>query len=157
MFGLLGGIQLKIILAVLLLGALSTGYFYVQSLKHELQASIEAQQKLADTVDAQQKVMDEQKKDMEKMRQINKKMTDDFAAANKEMSDLEKKFKQSSSGQQRNFNALALQNPQAVEERVNRGTKFVLRCNVLATGAPLEPDDDKNTICPDLVKKRKTQ
>jgi predicted nuclease with TOPRIM domain len=157
MFGLFGGIQLKIIIAVALLGIATTGYFYVQSLRHELQASLEAQQKLADTVDAQQKVMDSQKKDIEKMQVINKKMNEDFAAANREMSALEKKFKESSSGQQRNFNALAIQNPQSIEEKVNRGTKYALRCNELATGSPIESDDEKNNICPDLVKKRKAK
>ena len=84
-------------------------------------------------------------------------MNEDFAAANREMSALEKKFKESSSGQQRNFNALAIQNPQSIEEKVNRGTKYALRCNELATGSSIESDDEKNNICPDLVKKRKAK
>jgi len=155
MFGLFGGIQLKIIIVIALIGAATTGYFYIQSLKHELQASLEAQQKLADTIDAQQKVMDENKKDIEKMQAINKKMNEDFNAANREISALEKKFRETSSGQQRNFNALAIQNPQSIEDKVNRGTKYALRCNELATGSPWETDDEKNNICPDLVKKRK--
>lgn len=155
MFGLFGGIQLKLILAVIVIGVLTSGYFYVQSLRSDLQASLEAQQKLSDTVDAQAKVMAEQKKDMDRIHALNKKMSDDFAAANRELSSLEKKFKENATGQQRNFNALALQNPAALEEKINRGTRYALRCNELITGAPLEPEDDKNNICPDVIKKRK--
>lgn len=157
MFGLFGGIQIKIIIALFVAGLLSTGYFYIQSLKNELQASMEAQQKLADTVDAQKKVMEQYTKDIERMSKLNEKLSSDFLSATKEMSSLEKKFKENSAGQQRNFNALAIRNPQAIEDKINRGTKYALRCNELATGAPLDADDDKNNICPDLIKKRKAK
>jgi hypothetical protein len=50
---------------------------------------------------------------------------------------------------------MANKKPREIEERLNRGTKMALRCNELATGASLKSEDDKNTICPELVKSKK--
>ena len=50
---------------------------------------------------------------------------------------------------------MANKKPKEIEDRLNKGTKMALRCNEIATGSPLKPEDNNNTICPELVKSKK--
>lgn len=151
MFGFLAS---KAVVFVVLAAVSSGGYFYVQSLRHQLQAAIEVQQKLEDAVKARDLVLKKQQEDMENIRKINIELNNKFNNAQKDVTDLQKKFRESN-GKARNLSDMANKKPKEIEERLNRGTKLALRCNELATGAPLKPEDDKNTICPELVKSKK--
>lgn len=151
MFGFLAS---KAVVFVVLASVSSGGYFYVQSLRHQLQAAVEAQQKLEDAIKARDLVMKKQQEDMENIRKINIELNNKFNNAQKDVSDLQKKFRESN-GKARNLIDMANKKPREIEERLNRGTKMALRCNELATGASLKSEDDKNTICPELVKSKK--
>jgi hypothetical protein len=151
MFGFLAS---KAVVFVVLASVSSGGYFYVQSLRHQLQAAVEAQQKLEDAIKARDLVMKKQQEDMENIRKINIELNNKFNNAQKDVSDLQKKFRESN-GKARNLSDMANKKPREIEERLNRGTKMALRCNELATGASLKSEDDKNTICPELVKSKK--
>lgn len=148
---MLSALYIKIIIAVFLVSAVSGGIMYVKLLRAELAAAEEAIVKLESVVDAQKLVMEKQAEDIEKIRKISQEMGERFAEANREKADLQKKFNE----QTKKLGSLALTQPKQVEDRINRGTKYALRCNEIVTGAPLEPDDEKNNICPDLIKSRK--
>jgi len=153
---MLGFIASKAMLMVVIASVGSGGYFYVQSLRHQLQAAVEAQQKLEDALAAKELVMKQMQEDIEKIRKINADLNIKFSNAQKDVSELEKKF-QDAQGRQRDFSRAAMQNPKALQDKINRGTQFALRCNEIATGSPLKPEDDKNNICQELIKSKKAE
>jgi uncharacterized protein HemX len=151
-----GFIASKAMLVVVIASVGSGGYFYVQSLRHQLQAAVEAQQKLEDAIAAKELVMNKMKEDIENIRKINAELNTKFANAQRDVNDLEKKFRDSE-GRLRDFSKSAAQNPKALQDRINRGTKFALRCNEISSGAPLKPEDDANNICQELIKSKKAE
>jgi len=153
---MLGFIASKAMLMVVIASVGSGGYFYVQSLRSQLQAAVEAQQKLEDAIAAKELVMKQMQEDFEKIRKINSDLTIKFSNAQRDVSDLEKKFSDAQ-GRQRDFSKAAMQNPKALQDRINRGTQFALRCNEISTGSPLKPEDDKNNICQELIKSKKAE
>lgn len=134
----------------------SGGYFYVQNLRHQLQLSVEIQKKLENVIAEKEIVMKQMLEDFEKIKKINNDLTISFLNSQKDFSELQKKF-QDSQGRQRDFAKMATQNPKALQERINRGTQFALRCNEIVTGSPLKPEDDKNNICQELIKSKKVE
>ena len=58
---MLGFFASKAMLVVVIASVGSGGYFYVQSLRHQLQAAVEAQQKLEDAIAAKELVMNKMK------------------------------------------------------------------------------------------------
>lgn len=151
MFGFLAS---KALVFVVLAAVSSGGYFYVQSLRHQLQAAVEAQQKLEDAIKARDLVMKKQQEDLENIRKVNIELNNKFNNAQRDVSDLQKKFRESN-GKARNIGDMANKKPKEIEDRLNKGTKMALRCNEIATGSPLKPEDNNNTICPELVKSKK--
>jgi septal ring factor EnvC (AmiA/AmiB activator) len=153
---MLGFVASKAMLMVVIAAVGSGGYFYVQSLRSQLQAAVEAQQKLEDAIAAKELVMKQVQEDIEKIRKLNADLNIKFSNAQRDVSDLEKKF-QDAQGRQRDFARAATQNPKALQDKINRGTQFALRCNEIATGSPLKPEDDKNNICQELIKSKKAE
>lgn len=151
MFGLIAS---KAMLVVIIAAIGSGGYFYVQSLRHQLQAAVEVQQKLEDALQAKEMIITKMKDDVDNIRKINVELNSRFISAQKDVTELEKKFRDAQ-GRQRDLEKIAKEQPNALQDRINRGTKFALRCNELATGAPLKPEDDNNNICQELIKNKK--
>jgi hypothetical protein len=149
-----GFIASKAMLVVIIAAIGSGGYFYVQSLRHQLQISIETQQKLEDALQAKDMIISKMKEDIDNIRKINVEINSRFLSAQKDVSDLEKKFRDAQ-GRQRDLEKIAKEQPKVLQDRINRGTKFALRCNEIATGAPLKPEDDTNNICQELIKSKK--
>lgn len=146
----------KSMLVVVIASIGSGGYFYIQSLRHQLQTSKVAQQKLEDVIAAKELVMNKMNEDLENMKKINEELNTKFANAKRDVTELEKKFKDAQ-GRQRDFSKLATQNPKVLQEKINRGTQFALRCNEISSGAPLKPEDDANNICQELIKSKKAE
>ena len=138
-------------LAVLVAGAVSL-YFYVQSLRSELRAEAEGRTKLESVVDAQKQVMDRVTASIELMREVNARVALEIASVRADNRDLEKKFTETSAGKRRDLDTLASKKPKLIETRINNGTREALRCNEIATGSPVLPEDRANKICPGLVK-----
>ena len=153
---MLGFFASKAMLVVVIASVGSGGYFYVQSLRHQLQAAVEAQQKLEDAIAAKELVMNKMKEDIENIRKINSELNTKFATAQRDVHDLEKKFRDSE-GRLKDCSRAAVQNPKALQDKINRGTKFALRCNEISSGAPLKPEDDANNICQELIKSKKAE
>jgi len=152
---LIGGTGLKLAIALVLVSVVSGSIIYIQNLKMSLQVAQENQAKLEGVVAAQKAVMEQTNSDIEKMREINKNLSVEMSRARKDVSDLEKKFRDSS-GRTRDFAAMAAKEPQKLQDRINRGTLQALRCNEISTGSPLTEDErsgkERNSICPELIK-----
>ena len=152
MIPFIGGFsQAKIIAAVILVGVMVSGYFYIQSLRSDIAAALAASQRLEDNIkskDAQiAKINDDINLILVQSQLLNRELVN--AAAS--VSDLKKRFEEDKRGRQRDLNALAQKAPIAVERAINSGTREALRCNELLTGSP-KIANEKNSICPELVR-----
>lgn len=154
MFGL-SGIGLKIAIAAILFSVISGGYFYIQSLRSELQLAAEVQAKLEDNIKAKDAAMDQMKRDIENMNRIQTDLNTKLRAAEATTNELARRFNVDRNGNERNIGRIAGERPAAVETKINRGTRDALRCNEIITGSPLTEDEKsgkvRNSICPDLM------
>jgi len=143
------GMKIKLIVALVVVCVITTGYFYIQALQGKLEAAAEVQQRLESVIDQQQKVLDRNAEDMRKMQEVNRQLSESFSDSQARLSDLNAKFSKY------DLAAKAAANPTDAENRVNRGTVDALRCNELVTGARLTEDEKsgkvKNSICGELL------
>ena len=154
MFGL-SGIGLKIALGAVGISMIFSAWFYVKSLQSEIQAAQEVRARLEDNIKAQETAMNAMREDAIRQAAIQRALSESLSSIQQSTADLNRRFNQDSSGRERNFATYSTQQPTAVEQRANRGTRDALRCNEIATGSPLTPDERSgkvtNNICPHLV------
>lgn len=157
MFGL-GGIGLKIAIAAIGISMIFSAWFYVKSLQSEIQAAHEVRARLEDNIKAQETAMTAMREDVARQAAIQRALSDSLNSAQQANADLSRRFNQDSSGRERNFGTFTTQQPSAVEQRANRGTRDALRCNEIVTGSPLTEDERSgkvtNNICPHLLPPR---
>ena len=143
--------SIKVIIGVVLVCVMTTGYFYIDSLNSQLEAAAEVQQKLEDTIEKQQQVMDRNEADLKKMQQLNKDLSESFTTTQQEANELRGKF------DKMNLAKSASSLPTETELKINRGTRDALRCNELVTGARLTADEKsgkvQNNMCSDFIKR----
>jgi len=151
------GLQLKIIIILIVASLAGGGYLYFKNVQAQLALAIENQKQLEDVVESQNVAIEQQKEDVELMRELNKEISQDFREANSQVQNLQERFTQSADGQPRNLGNTAFREPSMIEERINRGTRFALRCNEIVTGSPVTEADADNNICPNLVNKGEAQ
>ena len=154
MFGL-SGIGLKIALGAIAISMAFSAWFYVKSLQSEVEAAKEVRARLEDTIKAQDTAMTAMREDAVRQAAIQRALSESLNSIQQSTADLNRRFNQDSSGRERNFATYSTQQPTAVEQRANRGTKDALRCNEIATGSPLTADERAgkitNNICPHLL------
>jgi len=157
MFGL-GGIGLKIAIAAIGISMIFSAWFYVKSLQSEIQAAHEVRARLEDNIKAQETAMTAMREDVARQAAIQRALSESLSNAQQANADLSRRFNQDASGRERNFTTFTTQQPSAVEQRANRGTRDALRCNELVTGSPLTEDERTgkvtNNICPHLLPPR---
>jgi len=145
-----GSIGLKVALVLGLTGIVAGGWFYVQSLRSDLEAQQAQTARAMDVVNQQAATLDQLQKDIARVQEIttdlNKKMQD----AEKSVRDLDSKFSQNSAGKARDIGADAAAKPDSVEKIINRASQDAIRCGELITGAKPKPNET-NSQCPDLV------
>lgn len=160
MFGL-SGIGLKIALGAIAISMAFSAWFYVKSLQSEVQAAKEVRARLEDNIKAQDTAMTAMREDAVRQAAIQRALSDSLSSIQQANTDLSRRFNQDSSGRERNFATYSTQQPTAVEQRANRGTRDALRCNELATGSPLTADEQSgkvtNNICPHLLPRQQPQ
>lgn len=132
------------------------GYFHIKNLQLQIENAIEKQQKLEEILGAKDLQIDSMKNDIKDIKTINEDLKTQFRVSQKEVNDLKEKFLDNQ-GKQRDFARIATQKPKELQDRINRGTRFALRCNEIVTGSPLRPEDDNNNICPDIIKSKKVE
>jgi hypothetical protein len=157
MFGL-SGIAFKIALGAIGISMVFSAWFYVKSLQSEIRTAQEVRARLEDNIKAQDMAMSAMREDAARQAAIQRALSESLNSAQQANADLSRRFSQDSSGRERNFTTFTTQQPSAVEQRANRGTRDALRCNELVTGSPLTPDERAgrvtNNICPHLLPPR---
>ena len=150
MIGIGGAI--KAIVALIIVGAIGLGGWYLMNLKADLAISEMNNQKLQEGLKQQQELLEQQQKDIAQIQETNKELASQNEKQRKDVDSLSKKFSKRDIGER------AIENPELVEKLVNRGTENVLRCFELASGAPLNEKEksaktpvEANRECPSLV------
>lgn len=155
MFGFLSGIQAKFIAAVIIILMLVAAWFYVKHLESSLDAVKAMNARLEDVVTSQKVAIDNIKNDVIKMNKVQGNYSDKVQVIEKDAQDIEKKLTTTKNGNPRDLNKIANKKPTAFEKIINRASKDSLRCNELASGAPLTADEKsgkvKNSVCPRLL------
>lgn len=138
-----GLIKVAIIAAVLLVGMYALNS--LMDLKADLAVSAENAKKLEKGIEDQKATIKQLQDDQKKILEINAGLNTQVQLQNKDLSNLQDKFKQDSKGNTRNFGDVAAKNPAKIEQAVNRGTANATRCLEIASGSPLTDKELKAT------------
>lgn len=120
----------KWIAILLVVIAIGGGLFYVSKLQADLAVSQQNEEKLKDSVGAQQRLIEGMQQDIKDIQASNEALAAQAEQARAEVKNLADKF------DKRDFGLLASQKPALIERLINRGTKNAIRCLELASGAP---------------------
>jgi uncharacterized protein HemX len=146
------GTIIKLVLYLAIIGIIAGGAWYVTGLRAELAMSEANNAKLEEGVLEQQKLLVQMQEDITTIQETNKQLQEQNEKQRQDVDALAKKF------DKRDFGVFASDNTEKAEYLVNRGTKNVLRCLELASGAPLNETEknakspvEANRECPSLV------
>ena len=120
-------------------------WFYVQSLRAELDAASVRTARAMDVVNEQAITMKKLQDDMKLMQEVTNELNEKMIKAEHSVTTLNNKFEK-----RRDIAKEAVVNPAKIEKTINRATLHALRCNELVTGAKPLPDET-NSQCPELV------
>ncbi len=144
----------RLMFMALLISAIAGAGMYVMKLRSD-NAILKANQiQLEQSINTQQELLDQQKKDFEEILQSNRKLNNLINVLQKDLKDLDKRFNK----KKRDVGKLALEKPVPVERIINKGAKNAMRCVELASGAPHTEKELKatkrseiNPECPSLA------
>ena len=146
------GTIIKLILYLAIIGIIAGGAWYVTGLRADLAVSEANNQKLQDGILEQQSLIEQMQKDITVIQETNKQLAEQNEKQRQDVDNLARKF------DKRDFGVFAIDNTEKAESLVNRGTRNVLRCLELASGAPLNETEknaktptEANRECPSLV------
>ena len=139
MFGTTAMIKAVAMLLVAVLIA-AAGY-YVTNIKADLAVSQANNDRLIAATAQQTALIASMQQDIEQIQRTNNELQDKVDKHRRDVEVLNTKFSK------RDFGALAAEKPELIARLVNRGTKNVMRCFELASGAPLN-DTEKNAKTP---------
>ena len=133
--------SIKMIFAVLLISGIAGGGMYVMKLRAD-NATLKANQiELEKGIEAQKKVLEQQKKDFSAIMESNKKLNNLIVTFKKDLDELDKRFNK----KKRDVGKLAIERSKSVERVINKGTDNALRCVELASGAEHTEEELKAT------------
>ena len=146
--------SLRIMIVVLLMAGIGGAGVYVMKLRAD-NATLKANQiELEKGIEAQTKLIEQQKVDFEAIMESNKKLNVLVQTFKKDLDDLDKRFNK----KKRDFGKLAIQRTEAIERIMNKGSAQAKRCVELASGAERTEAELKatkksqiNTMCPSLA------
>ena len=141
-------------IVVLLMAGIGGAGVYVMKLRAD-NATLKANQiELEKGIEAQTKLIEQQKVDFEAIMESNKKLNVLVQTFKKDLDDLDKRFNK----KKRDFGKLAIQRTEAIERIMNKGSANAKRCVELASGAEHTEAELKatrkseiNTECPSLA------
>lgn len=146
------GTIIKLVLYLAIIVIIAGGAWYVTGLRADLAMSEANNAKLEEGVLEQQKLIVQMQEDITTIQETNKQLAEQNQKQREDVDALAKKF------DKRDFGVFAIDNSEKAEYLVNRGTKNVLRCLELASGAPLNETEknakspvEANRECPSLV------
>lgn len=150
MFGIGGMIKAIAMLAIV--GIIAGGIYYVTGLRAQLAVSELNNQKLEEATQMQNALIEQMQKDIAQIQEINSDLQKQNEKQKQDVDALAKKF------DKRDFGTFVANQTEKAEQLINRGTKNVLRCLELASGAAINEDEKKaktpteaNRECPSLI------
>lgn len=126
----------KAVVALFIVATVAGGIWYVTEMKADLVQSRANNEKLKDGIRDQQELMEQMRRDVAQIQQINRDLQDAAVKYRSDIDALSKKFSQDARGNPRDFGQLAAEKPELVQGLVNRATSNVMRCLEIASGAP---------------------
>ena len=146
------GTIIKLVLYLAIISIIAGGVYYITGLRADLAISEANNAKLEDGIREQQSLIEMMQNDIKQIQETNKQLAEQNEKQRQDVDTLAKKF------DKRDFGVFAIDNAEKAEALVNRGTKDVLRCLELASGAPLNETEknakspvEANRQCPSLV------
>ena len=146
------GTIIKLVLYLAIISIIAGGVYYITSLRADLAISEANNAKLEDGIREQQSLIEMMQNDIKQIQETNKQLQEQNERQRQDVDALAKKF------DKRDFGVFAIDNTEKAEQLVNRGTKDVMRCLELASGAPLNETEknakspvEANRQCPSLV------
>jgi TolA-binding protein len=146
------GTIIKLVLYLAIISIIAGGVYYITGLRADLAVSEANNAKLEDGIREQQSLIEMMQNDIKQIQETNKQLAEQNEKQRQDVDTLAKKF------DKRDFGVFAIDNAEKAEMLVNRGTKDVLRCLELASGAPLNETEknakspvEANRQCPSLV------
>ena len=123
--------QIRMIFTLIIIAGLAGGVMYANKLRSD-NATLKANQlQLEQSIESQNKVLEQQKVDFEAILDSNKKLNVLIQTFKKDLQDLDKRFTKKN----RDVGKLAIDRTKAVERIINKGAKNAARCLELASGA----------------------
>ena len=146
--------QIKMLITLLMVVGLAGGAAYIYKLKAD-NATLKANQiELEKGIEAQTKLIEQQKVDFDAIMESNKKLNVLITTFKKDLDELDKRFNKG----KRDIGKLAIDRTEAIQRIINKGSAEATRCVELASGAErteLELKATKkseiNTMCPSLA------
>ena len=141
-------------IVVLLMAGIGGAGVYVMKLRAD-NATLKANQiELEKGIEAQTKLIEQQKVDFEAIMESNKKLNALVMTFKKDLDELDKRFNK----KKRDVGKLAIERSKSVERVINKGSAEAKRCVELASGAERTEEELKatsksqiNTMCPSLA------
>ena len=133
--------QIKMVITLIMIMGIAGGGMYVFKLRAD-NAILKANQlQLEQSIESQNKVLEQQKVDFDAILESNKKLNTLIQTFKKDLQDLDKRFTKKN----RDVGKLAIDRTKAVERIINKGAKNAARCLELASGAEHTEDELKAT------------
>ena len=134
--------SLRIMIVVLLMAGIGGAGVYVMKLRAD-NATLKANQiELEKGIEAQTKLIEQQKVDFEAIMESNKKLNTLVMTFKKDLDELDKRFNK----KKRDVGKLAIERSQSVERVINKGSTEAKRCVELASGAERTEEELKATL-----------
>ena len=145
---------IKMAIAIMLITGIAGAGVYVMKLRAD-NATLKANQiELEKGIEAQTKLIEQQKVDFEAIMESNKKLNVLVQTFKKDLDDLDKRFNK----KKRDFGKLAIDRTEAIERIMNKGSANAKRCVELASGAKhteaelkATKNSEINPECPSLA------
>ena len=145
---------IKMAIAIMLITGIAGAGMYVMKLRAD-NATLKANQiELEKGIEAQTKLIEQQKVDFEAIMESNKKLNTLVMTFKKDLDELDKRFNK----KKRDVGKLAIERTKSVERVINKGSKNAKRCVELASGAEHTEEELKatkkseiNPECPSLA------
>jgi hypothetical protein len=125
-------------------------WMYITKLSNDLETAKANNLKLAEAVQTQQEVIEQQKKDFERFRVVSNRLQTTLNEQEKIATKLSSKLTTKKNGDSRDLGYLASKKPGLVQNIINKATENVNRCFEIITGSEIT-EGEKNNECQDYI------
>lgn len=132
---ILGRLKGILIMGAILATVLYAGYYYYNDTQQRLQTYAENQAKLETALEQQINTTRTLLTDIERLQETARVLNEEFADSRTRVADLERTFRETSGGRERDIGETAAAKPGLVQNIVNTATQDVFRCLELLSGS----------------------